>query len=379
MIEIFQGAAVQPPTNVPQGEIAMSANHESVVIVSLDPDAPEATPGRILDLLHMPTEPDQRVRWHTKGLVTVRSDSADNALVANLRDIPGVSRVVCVPHGRRLSSRTEGRPRQAVNIGGGVLIGDGRTSVMAGPCSLESKDQILKSAEIVAENGGQALRGPVYKPRSSPYQFGGYGEKGLEYIALARERTGLRIVTEVLEIRQVEILAQSVDVIQIGARNMSNFPLLFAAGANSTGIPVLLKRGLSASISEFLDAAEYVMLGRHSANHMEPGLILCERGIRTHAPALRFTLDVGAIPILKDRTFLPVIADPSHAAGERFLVPALARAALAAGADGLIVEVHPEPDLAWSDAKQTLDAAGFAAMMGDIHRYAHVEATAQYL
>jgi 3-deoxy-7-phosphoheptulonate synthase len=243
-----------------------------------------------------------------------------------------------------------------------VIVGAERLCIAAGPCSVESREQILRIAPLVAASGAQMLRGGAFKPRSSPYSFQGLGREGLELLAEARAATGLKIVTEVVAPEDVALVAEFGDVLQVGARNMQNFRLLSAVGEQPR--PVLLKRGLMATIEELLMAAEYIVAAGN------PRVILCERGIRTFERATRNTLDICAVPVLKERTHLPVIVDPSHAAGRRELVPALARAALAVGADGLIVEVHPDPDRAMSDGRQSLTPEAFAAMMADLGRVA---------
>jgi 3-deoxy-7-phosphoheptulonate synthase len=221
----------------------------------------------------------------------------------------------------------------------------------------------MEIAERVKDAGAEALRGGTFKPRTTPYSFGGLEESGLRYLAEAREATGLPIVTEAMDERQLDLVAEHADVVQIGSRNMHNFPLLFKAGNHPSGKPILLKRGFGATIDEFLGAAEYVLLGRIAADADEPGLILCERGIRTFEVATRFTLDVAAIPVIKERSRLPVISDPSHAAGDRKYVNALGLASMAAGADGLLVEVHCNPDQAWCDAAQGLEFDDFRRLM----------------
>lgn len=245
---------------------------------------------------------------------------------------------------------------------GNVHIGGDEIVVIAGPCAVESREGLLEAARAVADAGGALLRGGAFKPRTSPYSFQGLGEAGLAMLAEAREITGLAVVTEVVAPEDVELVASYADMLQIGARNMHNFRLLSAVGEQSK--PVLLKRGLMATIEELLLAAEYVL----SAGN--PRLILCERGIRTFERATRNTLDICAVPLLKEATHLPVLVDPSHAAGRRELVPALARAAIAAGADGLIVEVHPDPDRAFSDGRQSLTPEGFRSMMDGLERIA---------
>lgn len=351
----------------------MSTSHDTIIIAVFEPDVPSATLYRMHELLGMANGPDPRVRFHSPKLATFKVIRAETALMDILRCLPGVRKIVDLPPERRLYSRLPGKPRQPVVLPSGTKFGDGSLSVIAGPCSVESREQIIEGAEMVAAAGAKALRGGVFKPRTSPYMFGGLGERGLEYLAMARERTGLPVVTEVLCISQVELVCRYADVLQIGSRNMTNFPLLWEAGANSRGLPVLLKRGFASTMSEFLEAAEYILLGRMSTNRVEPGVILCERGIRTFSPSMRFTLDIGAIPILQEHTHLPLIADPSHAAGKRSLVIALARAAIAAGADGLLVETHIDPDRAWCDGEQSIDPKTFAAMMGDLHRYVSQE------
>jgi len=239
---------------------------------------------------------------------------------------------------------------------GPVAVGAGAPlAIMAGPCSVESREQILTTARAVRAAGATILRGGAFKPRSSPYNFRGLGAAGLEHLDEARAETGLAIVTEVLTPGDVDAVARVADCLQIGARNMQNFSLLAAVGERQT--PVLLKRGLSATLQELLLAAEHVMAQGNTQ------VILCERGIRTFETATRNTLDISAIPVLKQETHLPVIVDPSHAAGRADLVPALAAAAVAVGADGLIVEVHPDPANALSDGAQSLTFEAFAGMM----------------
>ena len=234
----------------------------------------------------------------------------------------------------------------------GRKIGGSHFATIAGPCTVESHDVMLESARIVRDAGAQLLRGGAYKPRTSPYSFQGLGEAGLRLLAEAKEETGLPIVTELMDVRDLDAVAEVADVIQLGARNMQNYTLLTELGR--AGKPVLLKRGLSATLEELLMAAEYVL------KEGNPDVLLCERGIRTFEPAYRFTLDLMAVPVLRELTHLPVIVDPSHAAGKRSLVEPLSLAAAAAGADGLIVEVHPCPEEAVCDGPQALLAEEFA-------------------
>jgi 3-deoxy-7-phosphoheptulonate synthase len=227
--------------------------------------------------------------------------------------------------------------------------------VIAGPCAVESEEQIVRTAQAVRDAGGTMLRGGAFKPRSSPYTFRGLGEEGLKLLALAREMTGLPIVTEVMTPTDVALVARYADVLQIGARNMQNYQLLEEVGRS--GVPVLLKRGLSATFEEWLLSAEYIVAQGNEQ------VILCERGIRTFETATRNTMDLNIIALAKRRTHLPVLADPSHGTGKWYLVPPLALASLAAGADGVIIEVHPDPDRATSDGAQSLNPANFAALM----------------
>jgi len=250
---------------------------------------------------------------------------------------------------------------------GGVAIGGDAFVTMAGPCSVETERQLMETAERVAGAGARVLRGGAFKPRSSPYAFQGLGLEGLKLLARAREATGLAIVTEVMAAADAPMVAEYADILQIGSRSMENYALLEAAA--KTGRPILLKRGMVATIADLLRSAQCVV------SYGNPHVILCERGIRTFETATRNTFDVAAIVVLKEISRLPVIADPSHAAGRRSLVPALARSAVAAGADGLIVEVHPDPDKAWSDGEQSLTFAEFGTMMADLAPWCELRAS----
>lgn len=240
-------------------------------------------------------------------------------------------------------------------------IGGGEFITMAGPCSVETEFQLMATAHHVRRCGARLLRGGAFKPRSSPYSFQGHGVDGLKMLARARKESGLAIVTEVMSECDVPLVAEYADILQIGTRNMENFALLEAAARSSR--PVLLKRGMMATVADLLRSAQIIL------DNGNPNIILCERGIRTFETATRNTFDVAAIPLLKHVSHLPVIADPSHAAGYRELVPALARIAVVAGADGLLVEVHPNPDKAWSDGEQSLDFADFEEMMASLDPY----------
>ncbi len=279
----------------------------------------------------------------------------------NYSSMEGVERVMRVSVPYKLASR-EYHPNQTNVALNGSKAGANKVLVIAGPCSVESREQTIEIACAVKEAGATALRGGAYKPRTSPYSFQGFGEEGLKWMAEARERTGLPIVTEVMEPGLVKMVAEYADVLQIGARNMQNFPLLNAVGESQH--TVLLKRGMAATMEDLLMSAEYVLA--HGNNRV----MICERGIRTFEKYTRNTFDINAIPVLKARTHLPVIADPSHAVGYSEFVPAIAMAAVAAGADGLIVEVHPTPEKAMSDGRQSLSYDGFARMMAAVRQVA---------
>jgi 3-deoxy-7-phosphoheptulonate synthase len=271
--------------------------------------------------------------------------------------LDGVEAVKRITQPFKLAS-SQFHPENSIFPLDGFHIGGDEIAVIAGPCSVESRAQILETAQAVREAGANALRGGVFKPRTSPYSFQGLGEEGLEYLAEAREATGMPIVVEIMSQTQLDLMLKYVDVFQVGARNMQNFNLLRALG--ETRKSVLLKRGLSATIEELLMSAEYILAGGNKQ------VILCERGIRTFETATRNTTDINAIPVLKNLTHLPVILDPSHATGHADYVTAIARAAIAAGADGLIVEVHPDPAHAVSDGKQSLKPEKFAEMIKQV-------------
>ncbi|MGH9459473.1 MAG: 3-deoxy-7-phosphoheptulonate synthase [Thermoanaerobaculia bacterium] len=290
----------------------------------------------------------------------------DEALLQEsaLLSIPGVESAVPVMKPYKLAARefVADPTRVRAGDGCGATIGAAELAIIAGPCAVESREVLREAARGVAAAGATMLRGGAFKPRTSPYSFQGLGEDGLKMLAEARAETGLPVVTEVLDTRHVEIVAEHADVLQIGARNMQNFALLSEVGRVQR--PVLLKRGLSATIPELLMAAEYIL------SQGNRDVILCERGIRTFDRSTRNTLDVGAIAVLKKETHLPVVVDPSHAAGRADLVPALAFAAVAAGADGLIIEVHPRPEEALSDGDQSLSLAQFASLMERVRVFA---------
>jgi len=267
-----------------------------------------------------------------------------------------VDRLAELPRDYKLVRREARSERTVVRLRGGAAFGSETLVIAAGPCSVESREQIDATAAAVARAGANVLRGGAFKPRTSPYAFQGLGLAGLEMLASAAARSGLAVVTEVLDPRDVAQVAAHADMLQIGARNMQNFPLLRAAG--ESGRPVLLKRGPAATVEEWLMAAEYLLVAGNDQ------VVLCERGVRSFDPITRNMLDLAAIPVLRELTHLPVIADPSHGTGVARLVEPMALAALAAGADGLLVEVHPDPAGAASDGPQSLDFRQFSALMG---------------
>lgn len=282
----------------------------------------------------------------------------EKELVApQLEALECVAKVHFVSKPYKLVSR-DGHPNDSVFNIGGVEVGGQQISVMAGPCSVESLEGLIETAHIVKNAGANMLRGGAYKPRTSPYDFQGLGLEGLKYLAAAREATGLPIVTEVMTPHLVEQVCEYADILQIGARNMQNYDLLREAGKCRT--PVILKRGLSATIEEWLKASEYLLAGGNT------NVMFCERGIRTYEPSTRFTLDLSAIPAIKKSSHLPIIIDPSQGTGRRDMVAAMSKAAIAAGADGLLIEVHPHPEDALSDGQQTVDGEQFAQLMKEL-------------
>ena len=272
--------------------------------------------------------------------------------------MPGVADAIRVSQPFKLVSREVKEDDTILDFGGGVKLGGDKLTIIAGPCSVESKEQILEAAHGVKKAGATFLRGGAFKPRTSPYEFQGLREEGLKLLALAREATGLKIVTEIKDTETIPMVAEYADVLQVGARNMQNYSLLEKLGALKK--PILLKRGLSATIKELLMAAEYILA---EGNYR---VALCERGIRTFETMTRNTFDINALPVLKHLSHLPVVADPSHGIGLRKHVPAIARAAVAAGADALIVEVHPHPDKALSDGAQSLSMPEFENLMKEL-------------
>lgn len=296
-----------------------------------------------------------------RTIIGLVGDDRQEADRDSLSLMEGVERTMRVSHPYKIASR-EFHPTDTLVPLNGLKVGDKKLVLIAGPCSVESRDQLMETAHAVKEAGATALRGGAFKPRSSPYSFQGLGEKGLELLAEAREATGLPVVTEVMEPGLVPLVAKYADVLQIGARNMQNYALLHAAGASQH--TVLLKRGMMSTMEELLMAAEYIL------SHDNHRVMLCERGIRTFETYTRNTFDINAIPVLKQRTHLPIIADPSHATGRWEYVSAAAKAAVAAGADGLIMEVHCNPEKALSDGAQSLRPDKFAKLVKELRRVA---------
>jgi 3-deoxy-7-phosphoheptulonate synthase len=283
--------------------------------------------------------------------------------LATIQMMPGVSEIVPIRKPYKLVSREFKDKDTVVKISKDCVIGaTAPLLIIAGPCSVESRESLLETAEIVKRAGAKALRGGAFKPRTSPYAFQGLGEEGLKYLAEARKKTGLPIVTEVMDTRDVALVAKYADVLQIGARNMANFNLLREVGKSK--IPILLKRGPGSTIQELLMSAEYIFAEGNR------NVILCERGIRTFETATRNTLDLNAIPVIKKLSHLPVIIDPSHGTGEWDYVPAMAKASIAAGADGLILEVHPRPEQALSDGAQSLKPETFQLLLNELKKVA---------
>lgn len=291
---------------------------------------------------------------------TIIGAIGDERVLANqpLEIFPGVEKVMPILQPFKLVSREFKKEDTIIEFENGVKIGGKKIHVMAGPCAIESKELLIQIAEDVKAAGASFIRGGAFKPRTSPYTFQGLGEEGLKYLSDAKNKTGLLVITEVMDPRDIELILPYTDIIQIGTRNMQNFRLLTEVGGYDK--PVLLKRGLAATIKEFLMSAEYIMAKGNTK------VMLCERGIRTFEPYTRNTLDLSAIPVIKKLSHLPVIVDPSHAVGKWDLVAPMAKAAVAAGADGLIIEVHPNPEEAFSDGEQSLKPKAFKELMKEL-------------
>jgi 3-deoxy-7-phosphoheptulonate synthase len=315
---------------------------------------------RIRDLGYRP----HVIHGETRNVVGAVGDERGKSVLQSLESLPGVENVVPILKPYKLASKEVKTEPSVVEIAAGLSIGGASLVVMAGPCSVESEAQILETARAVKAAGATVLRGGAFKPRTSPYSFQGMEEEGLKLLALARQETSLPVVTEVVNPRDVDLVARYADILQVGARNVQNFALLKLLGRLDK--PILLKRGMATTIQEFLMSAEYILAEGNQR------VILCERGIRTFETATRNTLDIAAVPVLREQTHLPVVVDPSHATGHASLVPSMCYAATAAGCDGLIVEVHPEPEKASSDGPQSLRPVEFAAMMKKVAAFAEV-------
>lgn len=330
------------------------------MIVIMKPSASDEAVGKIKELI----ESNGLSAHLSKGTeVTIVGVVGDKSKLqgVNIEMMDGVDKVVAVTESYKLVNK-KFHPEDTVITIGNTKIGPGHLTIMAGPCAVENHDMLLETAFAIKKSGAQFLRGGAYKPRTSPYAFQGLEEEGLKYMKEAREATGLNVVCEVTSLRALETAVKYVDMLQIGARNMQNFELLKEAG--KSGIPVLLKRGLSATIDEWLNAAEYI------ASEGNPNIVLCERGIRTYETATRNTLDISAVPVIRAKSHLPIIIDPSHATGVRAYIPPISKAGIAVGADGLIVEVHPCPSCALSDGPQSLTFDQFGQLMDELMPYA---------
>jgi 3-deoxy-7-phosphoheptulonate synthase len=302
------------------------------------------------------------IHGETRDVIGAIGDERGKAVLQSLESMPGVEEVVPILKPYKLASREIHPEPSEFELAPGVTIGGRRLLVMAGPCSVEGEEQLLETARAVKASGARVLRGGAFKPRTSPYAFQGLEEEGLKLLALAREATGLPIVTEVVNPRDVDLVARYADILQVGARNVQNFALLRLLGQQDK--PVLLKRGMATTIKEFLMSAEYIL------SEGNQRVVLCERGIRTFETATRNTLDLSAVPVLKEHTHLPVVIDPSHSTGHASLVPAMCYAAVAAGCDGLLVEVHNEPEKASCDGPQSLTPENFDAVMKKLQAFA---------
>ena len=332
------------------------------MIIIMKPDASEKA---IENVTHMIEEKGLAAHLSKGTQVTIIGVVGDKSLLSdcNVELSEGVEQIVPVTESYKLVNKKFHPDDSFVQVGPSV-IGPGTLTVMAGPCAIENRKQLLDTAFAVKKAGATFLRGGAYKPRTSPYSFQGLEEEGLKYMKEAREATGLPVICEVTSGHAIESAVKYVDMVQIGARNMQNFELLKEVGR--AGIPVLLKRGLSATIDEWLNSAEYILAAGN------PNVVLCERGIRTYETATRNTLDLSAVPVIRSKSHLPIIVDPSHATGVRAYVEPLSKAALACGADGLMVEVHPCPSCALSDGPQSLTFPDFEQLMQDLRPYAEL-------
>ncbi|UCD83855.1 MAG: 3-deoxy-7-phosphoheptulonate synthase [Deltaproteobacteria bacterium] len=302
------------------------------------------------------------LRGVERSVIAAIGDERGKAQLQSLEALRSVERVVPILQPYKLASRETKPEKSVIEVAGGIQVGGEKIVVMAGPCSIESKEQIMTTAQAVKKGGADVLRGGAFKPRTSPYSFQGLAEEGLRLLDEARDKTGLAVVTEVMEIHDIELVSKYADILQIGARNVQNFALLKNLG--KVGKPILLKRGMMTTITEFLMSAEYIL------SEGNPDVILCERGIRTFETSTRNTLDLSAVPVIREKTHLPVIVDPSHGTGYWQYVTPMSYAAIAAGADGLLIEVHPHPENAMSDGGQSLKPDKFVDLMKNLAAFA---------
>lgn len=329
------------------------------MIIVMKPHAPQEAVNRVTDLIQ---EKGLETHLSVGKEVTIIGVVGDKNRLAgeNLRILPWVDKLVPITESYKLSNRKFHPEPTRIRVGNHE-IGPDTLTIMAGPCAVETEEQLMTIAREVKKAGAQFVRGGAYKPRTSPYSFQGLEEEGLRYMAEAKKEYGLNTICEVISEKAIEAAAKYVDMLQIGARNMQNFQLLREAGRS--GMPILLKRGLAATIDEWLNAAEYIIAEGN------PNVVLCERGIRTYETATRNTLDLSAVPVIREKSHLPVIVDPSHATGVRAYVAPLAKAAVACGADGLMIEVHNDPEHALSDGPQSLTFDCFGQLMTDLQAY----------
>jgi 3-deoxy-7-phosphoheptulonate synthase len=334
------------------------------VIISMKPGATREQIDHVCDKIRSHGYIAHPIYGETRTVIGAVGSGNNRAAILALEGAPGVESVVAIRQPFKLVGRELRAEKTTITVGD-TIFGADQFVVIAGPCSVEGRGQVLETAQGVQKAGATVLRGGAYKPRTSPYDFQGLEEEGLQLLAEARDATGLKVCTEVMTPEQVDLVAEYADILQIGARNMQNFALLKRVGKITK--PILLKRGLSATIKEFLMSAEYIV------SQGNPQVILCERGIRTFETMTRNTLDISAVPLLNELTHLPVVVDPSHATGKRSLVLPMAKSAVAAGADGLLIEVHPNPEEAWSDGAQSLTLPEFAQLMEGVRRYVPLE------
>lgn len=329
------------------------------MIVVMDNKATKKQIKDVIDEIRRYGFKDHSIHGVEKTVIGAIGDERQKAQVKeSLETMPGVEQVIPILKPYKLAGKELKKQRTIVKVGKNVEFGGKEIVVMAGPCSVESEEQILSTAKVVKKAGAQMIRGGAFKPRTSPYSFQGLEEEGLRLLSLAREVTGLPFVTEVLNEKEVDLVAKYADMLQIGARNVQNFGLLKAVGRQSK--PVLLKRGMATTVKELLMAAEYIL------SQGNPNVVLCERGIRTFENSTRFTLDLNAVPVVKRDSHLPIVVDPSHGTGYIELVAPMAKAGIACGADGLIIEIHPNPHLAFSDGPQSLTFPVFEKLMKEL-------------